>query len=351
MMRLVIMVQLQHKTVRSIDPRESQEMLFDAHDKAFEFFGGVTSRGIYDNMKTAVDKVFISKSERKFNHHFLCLMKHYVIEPTACNPASGWEKGQVENQVDNIRDWLFKPRLKFDTLEQLNDHLLQRVLDISKKRKHPDIRDRTIYDVFTQEKNLLREFNTPFNGYKETTRKSNSLCLVEYDTNKYSIDCEYANRQVDVRVYPHKINVFCDGQNIGKHHRCLDRHKKILNPYHYLSLLDRKPGALRNGEPFKDWDLPESILKVKDILMSKQGGDRQAVDVLLALRDYGVETVEVASDLAISSNVINSQYIINSITRLNCEEHTLQLDITDCLKLTEPPITDCNSYDQLLGGV
>ncbi|BCD90103.1 hypothetical protein fh0823_23170 [Francisella halioticida] len=130
-------------------------MLFDAHDKAFEFFGGVTQRGIYDNMKTAVDKVFVSKSNRKFNQNFLCMLKHYVIEPTACNPASGWEKGQVENQVDNIRDWLFKPRLKFDTLEELNRHLQQRVLDISKQRKHTEIRDKTIYDVFRQEKSLL----------------------------------------------------------------------------------------------------------------------------------------------------------------------------------------------------
>ncbi|BCD92479.1 hypothetical protein fh0823_26180 [Francisella halioticida] len=126
------------------------------HQKShFEFFGGVTQRGIYDNMKTAVDKVFVSKSNRKFNQNFLCMLKHYVIEPTACNPASGWEKGQVENQVDNIRDWLFKPRLKFDTLEELNRHLQQRVLDISKQRKHTEIRDKTIYDVFRQEKSLL----------------------------------------------------------------------------------------------------------------------------------------------------------------------------------------------------
>jgi transposase len=331
--------------------RESQEMLFDAHDKAFEFFGGMTKRGIYDNMKTAVDKVFVSKYNRKFNQNFLCMLKHYVIEPTACNPASGWEKGQVENQVDNIRDWLFKPRLKFDTLEQLNEHLLQRVLDISKTRKHPEIKDKTIYDMFTQEKTLLREFIAPFNGYKEITRRADKTCLVSYDNNRYSLDCEYANRRVDVRAYPSKIRVFCDGKEIAKHARCLDRNKKILNPYHYLSLLERKPGALRNGEPFKDWNLPKSILKVKDILMSKNDGDRQAVEVLLALRDYGIEAVEVACDLAISSNVINSQHIINSITRLSCEENTSMLDVADSLKLTNPPIADCNNYDQLLGSI
>ena len=166
--------------------RESHEMLFDAHDKAFEFFGGMTKRGIYDNMKTAVDKVFVSKSNRKFNQNFLCMLKHYVIEPTACNPASGWEKGQVENQVDNIRDWLFKPRLKFDTLDHLNQHLLQRVLDISKQRKHPEIKDETIYDVFIKEKSLLRKFTAPFNGYKEITRKADKTCLVNYSGTVFS---------------------------------------------------------------------------------------------------------------------------------------------------------------------
>jgi len=331
--------------------RESQEMLFDAHDKAFEFFGGVTRRGIYDNMKTAVDKVFVSKYDRKFNQNFLCMLKHYIIDPTACNPASGWEKGQVENQVDNIRDWLFKPRLKFDTLDQLNEHLLQKAVDISKQRKHREIKDKTIYEVFTQERSLLREFAVPFNGYKEITRKADKTCLVSYDNNRYSIDCEYANRSVDVRAYPSKIRVFCDGNEVAKHDRCLDRNKKILNPYHYLSLLERKPGALRNGEPFKDWDLPQSILKVKNILVSKNGGDKQAVEVLLALRDYGVEAVEVACDLAISSNVINSQYIINSITRLKCEENAPILDVADNLKLKNPPIADCNNYDQLLGSL
>ena len=90
---------------------------------------------------------------------------------------------------------------------------------------------------------------------------------------------------------------------------------------------------------------------MKNILVSKNGGDKQAVEVLLALRDYGVEAVEVACDLAISSNVINSQYIINSITRLKCEENAPILDVADNLKLKNPPIADCNNYDQLLGSL
>jgi transposase len=74
-------------------PRETQEMVFDAHNRAFAFFKGACTRGIYDNMKTAVETVFIGK-DRQFNRRFLWMCGHYLIEPAACTPASGWEKGQ-----------------------------------------------------------------------------------------------------------------------------------------------------------------------------------------------------------------------------------------------------------------
>ena len=85
-------------------PRESQEMVFDAHARAFAHLGGIPRRGIYDNMKTAVDAIFVG-TERRYNRRFLAMCSHYLIEPTACTPASGWEKGQVENQVGVVRGW------------------------------------------------------------------------------------------------------------------------------------------------------------------------------------------------------------------------------------------------------
>jgi len=103
-------------------PRETQEMVFDAHDRAFRFFGGTCQRGIYDNMKTAVDTIYVGK-ERRFNRRFEQLCSHYLVEPVACTPASGWEKGQVENQVGNVRDWFFTPRARFATLAELNEWL------------------------------------------------------------------------------------------------------------------------------------------------------------------------------------------------------------------------------------
>src|SRR5438128_439620 len=108
-------------------PRESQEMVFDAHDRAFAFFKGACRRGIYDNMKTAVEAVFIGK-DRQFNRRFLRMCGHYLVEPVACTPAAGWEKGQVENQVGVVRGRLFTPRLRFKSLAELNDWLLDQCI-------------------------------------------------------------------------------------------------------------------------------------------------------------------------------------------------------------------------------
>ena len=89
-------------------PRETQEMVFDAHDRAFAFFKGACTRGIYDNMKTAVDAIFVGR-ERAYNRRFQQMCSHYLIDPVACTPASGWEKGQVENQVGLVREPVLHP--------------------------------------------------------------------------------------------------------------------------------------------------------------------------------------------------------------------------------------------------
>ena len=76
--------------------RETKEMVFDAHDRAFAFYGGGCRRGIYDNMKTAVETIFVGRA-REYNRRFVQLCADHLVEPVACTPAAGWEKGQVEN--------------------------------------------------------------------------------------------------------------------------------------------------------------------------------------------------------------------------------------------------------------
>jgi transposase len=128
-------------------PRETQEMVFDAHDRAFALFKGTCGRGIYDNMKTAVETIFVGKG-RLYNRRFLQMCSHYLVDPVACTPASGWEKGQVENQVGLVRERFFTPRLRFKTLDELNAWLLDKCIAYAKAHRHPELPEQTIWEVF-----------------------------------------------------------------------------------------------------------------------------------------------------------------------------------------------------------
>ena len=108
---------------------QTHEMLFDAHYQAFRVFGGVPRRGIYDNMRTAVDRVGRGK-ERQVNARFSAMASHYLFDAEFCNPASGWEKGQVEKNVQDTRHRLWQPMPRFPTLDALNDWLEQRCKEL-----------------------------------------------------------------------------------------------------------------------------------------------------------------------------------------------------------------------------
>src|SRR3954452_17190140 len=135
-------------------PRETQEMVFDAHDRAFAFFKGACTRGIYDNMKTAVETIFAGK-ERAYNRRFLQMCGHYLVEPVACSPVSGWEKGQVENQVGLVRERFFSPRLRVKSYEELNAWLLDKCIAYARAHRHPEFRDQTVWEAFEAERPLL----------------------------------------------------------------------------------------------------------------------------------------------------------------------------------------------------
>jgi transposase len=329
--------------------RESQEMLFDAHIKAFEYFGGVLLRGIYDNLKTAIDFVFVGK-ERQFNRRFLELMSHYLIEPTACTPASGWEKGQVEKQVQNMRQGVFVPRLKADSLESLNAIIIQKVEEIETRRKHPEFGDKTIAEVFTEERTILQPLPIPFRGYIERESKVSSTCLVQVDRNRYSVECHYANCVVSVRIYADKIIVIAESKVIGEHRRLFSRDKVAYNPWHYVPLLERKPGGLRNGAPFRELALPQSIEQMRHKLLKKRGGDKDFVKILQAIPLHGIDAVLTACELALADEIIQGDYVLNVIGRLRPGILEVAIPLPVYFELREEPWSDCGRYNGLLGG-
>ena len=127
-------------------PRETQEMVFDAHERAFAFFKGACARGIYDN-KTAVEANFVGK-DRQYNRRFLQMCAHHMVDPVVCSPVSGWEKGQVENQVGLVRERFFTPRLRVKGYDELNAWLLDKCIAYAKARSHPERTDRMVWEIF-----------------------------------------------------------------------------------------------------------------------------------------------------------------------------------------------------------
>ena len=326
-------------------PRETQEMVFDAHNRAFAFFGGVPLRMVYDNLKAVVETIFTGK-ERLFNRRFMVLANHYLFEPVACTPASGWEKGQVENQVGNIREWLFTPLARFVSFDALNTWLATRCRELA-ARKHPVTPERSIAACFVQEQSSLRHITAPFDGYVEHMVRVSSTCLVVLDRNRYSVPAAYAGRAVSVRSTAGGVSIVADGAVIAEHARRFGRDQLICDPWHYLPILERKPGALRNGVPFQDWDLPVAIQRVRDRILKQPKGDRAFVELLIMARDVGLEALEVACELVLEGNVVTAPVVMNAMRRLLAPAQPDSLAIPDMLKLQIEPRADCGRYDHL----
>jgi hypothetical protein len=326
--------------------RETQELVFDAHDKAFGFYGGVCRRGIYDNMKTAVEAIFIGKA-RQYNRRFLQMCSHHLIEPVACSPASGWEKGQVENQVGNLRDHLFRPKPRVSSLAELNAWLEDQCVAYAKRTKHPEFKDRTIWEVFQEERPSLMELRASFDGFVERAVRATTTCLIMADHNRYSVDARAAGRMVLVRSHAERIVVLLDDAVVADHARSFRRDQIIYDPWHYLPVLVRKPGALRNGAPFKDWDLPPALAQVRQRLKHHPDSDRQFVKVLGRVLDHGLDAVEAACAEALAAGIANGDVILTVLARQRQPPPAPSITTPDALRLKIEPSGDCGRYDSI----
>ncbi len=326
--------------------RETQELVFDAHDRAFAFYGGACRRGIYDNMKTAVEAIFIGKA-RQYNRRFLQMCSHHLIEPVACSPASGWEKGQVENQVGNLRDQLFRPKPRVSSLDELNGWLEDQCVAYAKRTKHPEFKDRTIWEVFEEERPSLMERRAPFDGFVEKAVRATTTCLITADHNRYSVDARAAGRMVLVRSYAERLVVLLDEVVVANHLRSFKRDQVIYDPWHYLPVLLKKPGALRNGAPFKDWGLPPALAQVRQRLKHHPDADRQFVKVLGGVLDHGLDAVEAACAEALSAGIANGDVILTVLARQRQPPPVPSITTPHALRLKIEPVADCGRYDSL----
>jgi hypothetical protein len=285
--------------------------------------------------------------DRLFNRRFLRMCSHYLLEPVACTPAAGWEKGQVENQVGLARERFFTPRLKFKSYEELNAWLLDQCIAYAKAHRHPEFRDRTIWSVFEEERSHLVPYAGVFDGFHAVPASVSKTCLVRFDHNRYSVMAKAVGRPVEVHAYADRIVIRQDGEIVGEHPRRFGRDQTVYDPWHYVPVLARKPGALRNGAPFKDWVLPAAIERVRRRLALFDNGNRQMVDILAAVLSDGLAAVEAACAEALKADVHSADVILNILARRRDPAPPLTILTPNALRLRHEPVADCARYDGL----
>ena len=329
---------------------QTHEMLFDAHNHAFRVLGGVPQRGIYDNMKTAIDKVGRGK-ERDINARFLAMASHYLFELEFCNPASGWEKGQVEKNVQDARHRLWQPTPRFPSLAALNDWLESRCKEFWAQTPHGKMQG-TIADLWAEEVRALMPASRPFDGFIEYTKRVTPTCLVHLERNRYSVPASFANRPVSLRVYPDRVVVAAEGMVICEHRRIIDRShdqpgKTVYDWRHYLAVVQRKPGALRNGAPFVE--LPEAFRTLQQHLLKKPGGDRERVDILALVLQHDEDAVLLAVEMALETGVPTKTHVLNLLHRLVDGKSIMPptIDAPQALMLVNEPEANVERYDAL----
>jgi transposase len=327
-------------------PSQGHEMLFDAHTRSFAALGGISRRGIYDNMKTAVDKVKKGKG-RVVNARFMVMCSHYLFDPDFCNVASGWEKGVVEKNVQDSRRriWLEAQSQKFSSYDELNAWLGERCRSLWSELRHPEHNEFSVAEMLEQERAEMMPMPTPFDGYVEKMARVSSTCLVSVSRNRYSVPCEFAGQRVSTRLYPNRVGIVAGDAKVAAHDRLTDRGHVCYDWQHYIPLVQRKPGALRNGAPFADMPAPLKQLRLG--LMRHEGGDKVMAQVLAAVPTAGLDAVLVAVELVIESGVLSAEHVENVVARLNASP--LPACVETSLQLKEAPEANTTRYDSLRG--
>ena len=317
---------------------------FDAHTRAFAALGGVPRRGLYDNMKTAVDKVNKGKG-RIVNARFTVMCAHYLFDADFCNVAAGWEKGVVEKNVQDSRRriWLAAQDRSFSSFAELNVWLGARCRSLWAELRHPEHKLFSVADMLEQEQAEMMPMPTPFDGYVEKSARVSSTCLVSVNRNRYSVPCEFAGQRISTRLYPTKVVMVADDTVVASHDRLTERDQIAYDWQHYIPLVGRKPGALRNGAPFAD--LPASLKQLKLGLLRHEGGDKIMAQVLATVPMAGLESVLVAVELVIESGVLSAEHVLNVLARLNASPSPAS--VATSLQLKEVPLANASRYDSL----
>jgi hypothetical protein len=212
----------------------------------------------------------------------------------------------------------------------------------------------SVADAWANEVATLMPTGRPFDGFVEYGKRVSPTCLVHLERNRYSVPASFANRPVSLRVYPDRFLVVAEGQVLCEHRRIIERShdapgQTIYDWRHYLAVVQRKPGALRNGAPFLE--LPDPFQRLQRHLLRSRGGDREMVEILALVLHHDEQVVLKAVTMALEAGVPTKIHILNLLHRLIDGEPLTTPPITapQALRLMSEPLANVERYDALRG--
>jgi len=251
-------------------------------------------------------------------------------------------------QDSRRRVWLDARDQRFSTLDELNAWLGERCKALWSELRHPEHAQFSVAEMLEHERAHLMPMPAPFDGYVEKPARVSSTCLVSVARNRYSVPCELHGQMVSTRLYPASVVIVADDKVVARHDRLSNSGETRYDWQHYIPLLQRKPGALRNGSPFAD--MPEALQRLRRGLLRNPGGDRVMAQVLAIVLTAGLDAVLVAVELALETGPpgkVSVEHVVNVLGRLNAQP-TPPTAATQ-LKVITPPLADTARYDRLRG--
>jgi transposase len=334
-------------------PFQKQEAFFEGHIQAFHFFAGVPRRITYDNLKTAVFRI-LEGHHRQEQRAFSAFRSHYLFESHYCTPAQGHEKGGVESDVGYAQRNFFAPIPNAKDFAELNAMLHQACLNDMQRNTRGE--NRSVAEVWQSEKSSLLPLDGhDFPACRHHLATVNPYSQVVFETNRYSVPSEYVGQQLPLRAYPFRVEVLSATEVIAEHPRCLEREQDILNPLHYLGLLEQRPGAFEYALPVRQWRqkwTPE-YEKMLDLLRKNKphgSGVREFVAILKLHRDHPAEMVDRAVKQALdlgAAHLDGVQLCLRQLLSPQESSPALALDHPKLVAVGSQPIR-LEQYNQLL---
>jgi transposase len=336
--------------------RECTESYWEGHSRAFEFFGGVPCRISYDNSRVMVSKI-IGSRERKLTDGFLQLQSHYLFREHFCRVARPNEKGVVEGVVKFARLNFFVPVPQVGDLDELNKKLASMCRDDMGRRLRG--KSGTKAELIIEDRQAFLSLPpSPFDACRKQPTRANSLSLIRFDNNDYSVPVAFAHHEILIKGYVGRV-VLCHGPKvIAEHKRSWGKEGVFYNHLHYLPLLERKPGSLDYARPLSDFDFPKCFDLLRRRLIAEQNkegaGIREFIKVLRLLEDYPMSGVKRAVEKGLSMRVHCRDAIVQFLVpRSSWRLTTFLLDGREHLSQVEVSTPDVSAYQVLMsnGGV